>query len=100
SFFGRFFVEICEVCSAVIGVRVPHTHEWLATSMHKQRHRAAGLVMNDAQVASAGIDRPRLDFSESVTGSKSHRIFDLRIVPDLDSGIVPPVEAVTNVAAV
>ena len=37
---------------------------------------------------------------ESVTGSEAHRILDLRVVPDLNAGIVPPVEAVANVAAI
>src|SRR3954471_18333960 len=55
----RQFVEICEVHRARIGVRVPDAHEWLAASMHEHRHWTAGLVTNNAQVASAGINWPR-----------------------------------------
>src|SRR5580692_11802646 len=79
---------------------IPDAHERLATSMYKVRNRAAQLIPDDTQVGSLGPNRPATNFGEPVRRRKAHGVLDLRVVPNLDGGIVPPVVAMAYIAAV
>src|SRR6266853_1632443 len=60
------------------GVRsgLPDAHEVFPASMNKQGHWPVGLIMYDAEILPLGI------------------------VPNLDGGIVPPVETMAHVASI
>src|SRR6266852_469355 len=84
------------------GVRsgLPDAHEVFPASMNKQGHRPVGLIMYDAEILPLRIDRPRLDLRKPMCRGKAHGVLNLGIVPNLDSGIVPPVETMAHVASI
>ena len=57
------------------------------------------MIANNTEIETI-IDRPGPDFGESVRRCIAHGINDLRVVPRVDAGIVPPVESVPHVAAI
>src|SRR5947208_2459419 len=83
-------------CDHVLGsgsrVRIPHGHKWFAASVHKKRHGALGVILNNAEIIAIGFDWPGLDFPKSMACCEAHGILNPRIVPDLNSGIIPPIE--------
>src|SRR2546430_7415850 len=83
------------VCS-----RMPDAHEVLAASMDKQRYGSVGLVTNDTEILTLRIDRPPLYLRKSMRCGIAHGVLNLRIVPNLDSGIIPPVKTMAYIASI
>src|SRR5438552_7249722 len=83
------------VCSGM-----PDAHEVFAASMNEQRYWSVGLVVNDTEIFTLRIDRPRLHFCKPMCCGIAHGILNLRIVPSLDGGIVPPIKAMAYVASI
>src|SRR5690349_11326298 len=83
-----------------IGVWVPDAHEIFTAAVDKHRNRAIGLIFDDAQVFAGGVDRPGLNFRKAMRGGEPHRVFNVRIIPNLDAGVAPPIKTVTHIAAI
>src|SRR6267378_425815 len=83
------------VCSGI-----PDAHEVLPASMDEQGHWSIGLVVYEAEIFPLRIDRPRLDLRKPMCRGKAHGILDLGIVPNLDGGIVPPIETMAYIASI
>src|SRR5438132_6978109 len=88
------------MCGPCICSRVPYTHEVLAASMNKQRNWSIRLVTNDAETLAFWINWPPLHLRKSMRCGKTHGVLDLRIVPNLDVGIVPPIETMAYIASI
>jgi hypothetical protein len=91
---------VCVVDDSRVRMGVVNSHERLAAAVDKARNPTRSLIGDKAKVFSGGVDRPGVDVLEAVAGRKLHRVFNSGIIPDLDSGIAPPIEAVAEVAAV
>src|SRR6185312_4775528 len=96
----RHFVVGGKVHRTCIRVRVPDAHEIFATSMSEHRNRTFLVISENAVIDAVIIDRPSVHFGESMRGRKSHGILDARVVPGLNSCVVPPVEAMAHITAV
>src|SRR6266852_3216587 len=83
------------VCSGI-----PDAHEVFPASMDEQGHWPVGLVMYDAEIFPLRTNRPRLDLCEPMCRGKAHGVLNLGIVPNLDSGIVPPIETMAYIASI
>src|SRR5207245_11236063 len=83
------------VCSGM-----PDAHEVFAASMNEQRYWSVGLVMNDAEIFTLRIDRPRLHFYKPMCCGKTHGVLNLRIVPNLHGGIVPPIKTMAYITSI
>src|SRR6266481_9340957 len=83
------------VCSGI-----PDAHEVFPASMNEQGHWPVGLIMYDAEILPLRIDRPPLHFRKPVCRGKAHGVLNLGIVPNLDGGIVPPIETVAYIASI
>src|SRR5467141_3104563 len=79
---------------------MPHTHEVFPASMDEQRHWTVGLVVYDAEILPLRIDWPPWHFRKPVCCGKMHGVLNLRIVPNLHSGIVPPIETMPHIASI
>ena len=88
------------MCGPCVCSGVPYTHEVLAASMNKQRDWSIRLVTNDAEILAFWIDWPPLHLCKSMRCGKTHGVLDLRIVPNLDGGIVPPIETMAYIASI
>src|SRR5437660_32050 len=88
------------MCGPCICSRVPYTHEVLAASMNKQRNWSIRLLTNDAEILAFWIDWPPLHLRKSMRCGKTHGVLNLRIVPNLDGGIVPPIETMAYIASI
>src|SRR5216684_1189711 len=83
------------VCSGI-----PDAHEVFPASMDEQGHWSIGLVVYEAEIFPLRIDRPRLDLRKPMCRGKAHGVLDLGIVPNLDGGIVPPIETMAYIASI
>src|SRR5580704_211062 len=83
------------VCS-----RMPDTHEVFPASMDEQGDWSVGLVAYDAEILPLSIDRPCFDFREPMCCGEAHGVLNLRIVPNLNSRVVPPVETAAHIASI
>src|SRR5882762_6342256 len=83
------------VCSGI-----PDAHEVFPASMDEQGHWPVSLVMYDAEIFPLRIDRPVLHFHKPMCSGKAHGVLNLGIVPNLDSGIVPPIETMAYIASI
>src|ERR1700722_15168002 len=83
------------VCS-----RMPDAHEVFPASMREQGDWSVGLVAYDAEILPPSIDRPCFDFRETMCCGEAHWVLNLRIVPNLDSRIAPPIETTAHIASI
>src|SRR5438552_5497518 len=83
------------VCSGM-----PDAHEVFAASMDEHGYWSVGLVMDDAEILTLWIDRPSLHFRKPMRCGIAHGVLNLRIVPNLDGGIVPPIETMAYIASI
>ena len=83
-----------------IRVRIPHAHKWFAASVHKKRHGALGVILNNAEIIAIGFDWPGLYFPKSMACCEAHGILNPRVVPHLDPGVVPPIKTMPHVAPI
>src|SRR6266850_1327279 len=83
-----------------VGSGIPHAHEVFPAAMDKQGHGSAGLIVYDAEILSLRVDRPVSYFRKAMGRGKAHGILDLGIVPNLDGGIVPPIETMAYIASI
>ena len=81
-----------------VRVGVINSHERLAAAVNKARNPTGGLIGDEAQVFSGGVDGPGVDVFESVASRELHGIFNSGVVPDLDASIAPPIKAVAEIA--
>src|SRR5438876_10617088 len=88
------------MCGPCICSRVPYTHEVLAASMNKQRNWSIRLVTNDAEILAFWIDWPPLHLRKPMRCGKTHGVLNLRIVPNLDGGIVPPIKTMAYITSI
>src|ERR1700691_1409442 len=100
DFLGRKIRIIRKMSRTRIRVGIPYTHVILTGPMTKKGNRSIGLVPNDAQVLAAFVDRPFLHFCKTMGRGKAHRVLNVGIIPHLDTGIVPPVEAMAHVTPI
>src|ERR1700704_4965626 len=56
--------------------------------------------MYDAEILPLRIDRPPLHFHKPMCRGKAHGVLNLGIVPNLDGGIVPPIETMAYIASI
>src|SRR5262249_49643812 len=68
--------------------------------MHEQRHRSFGVVPDDAQISSVRFYWPGLHVMKAMARCKAHRILNSRVIPDLNTCVVPPIEPVPDIAAI
>ena len=66
----------------------------------EHRHGPFNLIADDAVIHAVLIDGPGMNFGKAVSGNESHRVHDLRVVRRRNAGIIPPVETVSDVAAI
>src|ERR1700733_12713967 len=83
-----------------ICMRIPNPHEIFPASIAEHRDRSLGLIANHAVVHTILIHWPRMNLGEAVGGGEPHGIRDLRIIPRFHASIVPPVKAMSHIAAV
>src|ERR1700675_114476 len=81
-------------------VRMIHRHIRFTAAVTEAGNGTVFLISDNTLVDSRGIHRPRVDIRESVGGGKFHGIEDATVIPDFDTGIGPPIETMTRVAAV
>src|ERR1700730_8405673 len=83
-----------------MGAWMVHSHVRLTRAITEARNWPVLLVPDEALIHSRRVHRPGVDVRESVRRREFHRIKDATVVPDFDTGVGPPVETVTSVAAV
>src|SRR5436305_838347 len=83
-----------------IRVGMPDAHEWLAAAVHEKRDGPLGLVLHNAEINAVRLHRPGLDLAKTMARGKTHGVLDMRVIPHLDPGIVPPIETVPDIAAI
>src|SRR5215472_11741530 len=79
---------------------MPNAHERFPGAVGEHRDWPSCMVFYDAEIVAVGVDWPWFDIGETVSGGEPHGVLDFRVVPHLDSRIVPPVKPVADVAAV
>jgi len=80
-------------------MRAVDSHERLGAAVGEGL-KIASLIGDQAEVFPLGINRPGIDVGGAVFDRELRRVIDSGVVPDFDAGVVPPVEAMTRVAAV
>src|SRR5947207_13691213 len=100
DFLGGHLKILGKMRCARVCMRIPHSHEIFPASMREQGDGAIGLISNDAQILTLGINRPPLHLCKSVGGGKSLRILNSGIIPNLYSRVIQPVKTLANVPSV
>src|SRR5882757_3071115 len=62
--------------------------------------KSSGLIGDEAEVFSLGIDGPGIDVGGAVFDRELRRVIDSGVVPDFDAGVVPPEEMMAHVAVI
>src|SRR5262249_1181787 len=96
---GKIFI-LSEVDDPSVRTRIPQTHEILAASMGEHGDWALFVIAVDAVINTVHINGPRMNLGESMSRDKAHRILNPRIVPDFNARVIPPVKAMSHIAAI
>src|SRR6516162_2451452 len=76
------------------------SHVWLLAAVAEPRNVARGLIGYHTQVGACRTHRPGIDVSEPMACGKLHGVQNAAVIPNLNSGISPPVKAMTHIAPI